>query len=41
MRTIIAGFVLAVGLAVAAAFVLNLEVQRSTTERFQTDAVRL
>ena len=41
MRAIIAGFVLAVGLAVGAAFVLDLEVQRSTTDRFRTDAVRL
>ena len=41
MKAIIAGLLLAVGLAVGAAFVLDLEVQRSTTDRFQTDAVRL
>jgi hypothetical protein len=41
VRAIIAGIVLAAGLAVGAALVLELEVQRSTTDRFQTDAVRL
>jgi hypothetical protein len=41
VKAIIAGLLLAVGLAVGAAFVLDLEVQRSTTDRFQTDAVRL
>jgi hypothetical protein len=41
VRAIIAGFILAAGIAVGAAFLLDLEVQRSTTDRFQTDAVRL
>jgi hypothetical protein len=41
VRAILAGFVLAVGLAVGAAFILDLEVQRSTTDRFQTGGVRL
>jgi hypothetical protein len=41
MSAIVAGFILAVGLAVGAAFVLDWAVQRSTTDRFRTDAVRL
>ena len=41
MKTIIAGMLLAAGLAAGAALVLDLEVQRSTTDRFKTDAVRL
>ena len=41
MKAIIAGAVLAAGLALGAAFVLDEGVQRSTTDRFQTDAVRL
>ena len=41
MRAIIAGLVLAAGLAAAAALVLDVQVQRSTTDRFRTDAVRL
>ena len=41
MRAIIAGIVLAAGLAAASALVLDIEVQRSTTDRFKTDAVRL
>jgi len=41
VRAIIAGVVLAIGLAVGAAFVLDEGVQRSSTDRFRTDAVRL
>lgn len=41
MKAIITGVLLAAGLAVGAALVLGMEVQRSTTDRFRTDAVRL
>ena len=41
MKAIIAGMLLAAGLAAGAAFMLDTGVQRSTTDRFQTDAVRL
>ena len=41
MKAIIAGIVLAAGLAVGAAFVLDSGVQRSTADRFRTEAVRL
>ena len=41
MKAIIAGLLLAAGLAAGAALVLDAEVQRSTTDRFRTDAVRL
>lgn len=41
MKAIVAGLLLAAGLAVGAAFVLDSGVQRSTTDRFRTDAVRL
>jgi hypothetical protein len=41
MRAIIGGIILAAGLATAAAVVLDTGVQRSTTERFQKDGVRL
>ena len=41
MRAIIAGLFLAVLLAVGSAFVLDREVQRSTTDLYQSDAVRL
>jgi hypothetical protein len=41
VKAIITGVILAAGLAVASALLLRIEVQRSTTERFQTEAVRL
>lgn len=41
MKAIIAGLLLAASLAAGAALVLDSGVQRSTTDRFQTDAVRL
>lgn len=41
MRTIIAGMILAAGLAAGAALVLNTEVQRSSTEWYQGSGVRL
>lgn len=41
MKAVIAGVLLAAVLAVGAALVLDNEVQRSTTDRFQSDAVRL
>lgn len=41
MRAIVTGIVLAASLAVGAAFILNSEVQRPTSERFSTEAVRL
>ncbi len=41
MKAIIAGVLLAAVLATGAAFVLDAGVQRSTTDRFRTDAVRL
>jgi hypothetical protein len=41
MKAILAGIILAAGLATGAAFVLDTGVQRSTTDRFQTGAVRL
>lgn len=41
MKSIITGLLLAACVAVGAALVLDREVQRSTTDRFQSDAVRL
>ena len=41
MKAIIAGLLLAAGLAAGAAFILDTGVQRSTTDRFKTEAVRL
>lgn len=41
MKAILAGMFLAAILAVGAALVLDSGVQRSTTDRFQTEAVRL
>ncbi len=41
MKAIVTGILLAAGLALGAAFVLDNGVQRSTTDRFQTNAVRL
>lgn len=41
MKPIITGLPLAARVAVDAALVLDREVQRSTADRFQTDAVRL
>jgi len=41
VKAIIAGLLLAASLAAGAALVLDSGVQRSTTDRFQTDAVRL
>lgn len=41
MKAIVSGLLLAAVLAVTAAFVLEDNVQRSTTDRFQTEAVRI
>ena len=41
MKVVFAGMILAAGLALGAAFVLDEGVQRSTTDRFKTDDVRL
>lgn len=41
MKTIIAGVLLAAGLAAGAAFMLDTGVQRSSAEWYQTEAVRL
>ncbi len=41
MKAIVAGVLLAAGLAVGAAFVLDTGVQSSAAERYQTEAVRL
>lgn len=41
MKAILAGILAAILLAGAAALVLDSEVQRSATERYQTEGVRL
>ena len=41
MKAILTGIILAVGLAVGAAFVLDSEVQRSAADQYSTEAVRL
>ena len=41
MKAIVTGILLAAGLAVGAAFVLDNGVQRSSADRYSTEAVRL
>ena len=41
MKAILAGILAAIILAGAAALILDSEVQRSATERYQTEGVRL
>ena len=41
MKSILVGVIAAIGLAIAAAAVLDTEVQRSVQQRFQTEGVRL
>ena len=41
MRSIIAGILLAAGLAAGAAFVLDSAVQRPVADKYSTEAVRL
>ncbi|WP_274607389.1 hypothetical protein [Paracraurococcus ruber] len=41
MKAIITGILAAVALAICAAVVLNTEFQKSATDRFQTEGVRL
>ena len=41
MKAVITGLLLAVVVAVGAAFVLDSEVQRSAADRYSTEAVRL
>ena len=41
MKAVITGLLLAVVVAVGAAFVLDSEVQRSPADRYSTEAVRL
>ncbi|CAA9285634.1 MAG: hypothetical protein AVDCRST_MAG27-4452 [uncultured Craurococcus sp.] len=41
MKAFLAGLVAAVAIAIAAAVVLDTEVQRSAADHFQTESVRL
>ncbi|SDB11591.1 hypothetical protein [Belnapia rosea] len=41
MKAFLAGVIAAAALAIAAATILDTEVQRSATEHFQTEGVRL